>query len=87
MKYISPRDNLLEDWLEMGNKREKWARDGAKASSVHDYLWEDSSTGRWEVIQKTSLQRNMMNYAWGVFGLEEQWKIQGIMAQGVAVDF
>lgn len=80
MKYISPRENWLEDWLEMGNKRKKWARDGAEASSVHDYLWEDSSTSRWEVIQKTSLQRNMMNDAWGVLGLEGQWKIQGIKA-------
>lgn len=76
MKEASPRDNWLEDWLDMKNKREKWARDGAEVSSVYDILlWEDSSTGIREVIRKAILKRNMMNYVWDMLGLKEQWQI------------
>lgn len=67
----------LEDWSDMRNKREKGARDGAEVPSVRDDLWEDSSIGRWEVIRKASLKRNMMNYVRDMLGLKEQWKIQG----------
>lgn len=67
----------LEDWSDMRNKREKGARDGAEVPSVRDDLWEDSSIGRWEVIRKASLKRNIMNYVRDMLGLKEQWKIQG----------
>lgn len=75
MKEVSPRDNQLEDWLDMKNRREKWARDGAEVASVYDVLWEDSSTGIREVIRKTILKSNMMNYVWDTLGLKEQRQI------------
>ena len=64
----------------MRNKREKWSSPGAEVSSVHDDLWEDNSTGGWEVIRKASLNRNVMNYVWGMLDVKNNGKSKEVKA-------